>query len=288
MKLGELDVIFLSYREPQKEQLWADLRRRRPGAKRVDGVAGFLAAFQACAERSATSHFLMVDGDTRLLDTFDPDLELPPLTEDAVLTWASRNAINGLVYGNGCLKLWPVAGLLAVRPEDGFRPASGYFVDAIRYLRQPGVFSETVPNASPEQAFLYGFREVYRCCVENGWTAGEAVRDSARGRLDGGSPGRRRLIRIICTVGSDAANGIWANLGGLEAVRYALAGAPWQVVGDYASLGGLFDRAWGTHHGDPEAGCRSLVREVNARTDLDLSWLSPERSAAGRAKGFEG
>lgn len=270
MKLGELDVVFLSYREPQKEQLWADLRRRIPGAKRVDGVDGFLNAFKKCAERSSTSHFLMVDGDTRLLDSFDPDLELPPLREDAVLTWASRNAINGLVYGNGCLKLWPAAGLLAMRPQAGFRPASGYLIDSIRYLRQPGVFSETVPNASPEQAFLYGFREVYRCCVE------------------GGPAENRYLIRIICTVGSDVENGIWANLGGLEAVRYSLAGAPWQIVGDYASLANLFERAWQAHHGDPEAACRSLVREVNARTDLDLEWQAPAQSAAGREKGFDG
>lgn len=269
MKLSELDVVFLSYREPQKEQLWADLGRRLPGAKRVDGVEGFLNAFKMCAERSTTSHFLMVDGDTRLLDSFDPDLELPPLREDAVLTWASRNAINGLVYGNGCLKLWPVAGLLEMRPQAGFRPASGYLIDSIRYLRQPGVFSETVPNGSPEQAFLYGFREVYRCCID-GWAE------------------KRRLIRVICTVGSDVPNGTWANLGGLEAIRYALAGAPWRIVGDYAALGNLFERAWQAHHEDPAAGCTSLVREVNARTDLDLDWLSPVRSAAGREKGFDG
>ncbi len=287
VKLGALDVVFLSYREPQKEQFWAELRRRVPGARRVDGVEGFLDAFKRCAELSATSHFLMVDGDTRLLDSFDPALELPRLSQDVVLTWASRNSINGLVYGNGCLKLWPVAALLEMQPQTGFRPASGYFIDSIRYARQPEVFSETVPNASPEQAFVYGFREVYRSCVEGGWAQTPGIGDPrpGSGRISGG---KRHLIRIICTAGSDVESGIWANLGGLEAIRYGLAGGAWGIVGDYDSIGAVFERCRQEHRGDAEAGCRSLVREVNSQTDLDLDWLSPRESAARRERGFDG
>ncbi len=105
MRFEDLDTIFLSYREPNKEASWRSLCRIVPRARRVDGVTGFLAAFRRCAEVSDTAHFLMVDGDTRLLPSFDPAIELPTLDDTSVLTWASRNRINGLTYGNGCLKL---------------------------------------------------------------------------------------------------------------------------------------------------------------------------------------
>ena len=42
--IADLDVIFLSYKEPNKEHNWADLRSKCPWAKRVDGVDGSDAA----------------------------------------------------------------------------------------------------------------------------------------------------------------------------------------------------------------------------------------------------
>ena len=42
--IADLDVIFLSYNEPNKEHNWIDLKSKCPWAKRVDGVEGSYAA----------------------------------------------------------------------------------------------------------------------------------------------------------------------------------------------------------------------------------------------------
>jgi hypothetical protein len=217
----------------------------------------------------------MVDGDTRLLDSFDPDLPLPALDQDTVLTWASRNAINGLVYGNGCLKLWPRQRLLTMTCTEGFRRASGYFIDDVRYVRQPGVFSETTPNGSPEQAFTYGFREALRFCVEGNLSQEPA--QAAAGQMLGGKQG---LLQILCGVGSDVPHGIWANVGALEAIAYHLRGGAPSVVGDYQGLSAAYRGASARYDRDPEQGCQEAIESLNRATGLALLWLGPAESRA--------
>lgn len=275
MTFRELDIVFLSYREPQKEQFWPELKSLVPWARRVDGVSGFLNAFRRCAEVTQTEHFLMIDGDTRLLDSFEPDMELPALDQESVLTWASRNAINGLVYGNGCLKLWPKRRLLEMTSDDGFRRASGYFIEDIRYVRQPGVFSETSPNGSQEQAFTYGFREALRFCVEGNLRQKPAHVD-AREFL----AGKHRMLQIICGVGSDVVNGIWANIGAVEAVRYYLGGGVHSVIGDYDWLSAAYHRTSRTYDSRPGQQCRRAIEEINLETSLRLFSLEPAASLA--------
>jgi len=47
--IAELDCIYLSYDEPQKEEFWAKISAMVPWAKRVDGVKGSDAAHKAAA-----------------------------------------------------------------------------------------------------------------------------------------------------------------------------------------------------------------------------------------------
>ena len=39
--IKDVDIIFLSYDEPNAEENWADLKKKIPWAKRVHGVEGF-------------------------------------------------------------------------------------------------------------------------------------------------------------------------------------------------------------------------------------------------------
>jgi hypothetical protein len=59
----DLDVVYLSYDEPQKEEFWVKIRNLVPWAKRVDGVKGSDAAHKAAAEASDTERFVLIDGD---------------------------------------------------------------------------------------------------------------------------------------------------------------------------------------------------------------------------------
>jgi hypothetical protein len=105
---ADLDCIYLSYDEPQKEEFWIKIRNMVPWAKRVDGVKGSDAAHKAAADASDTERFILIDGDN-LPDPefFNLTLEFPDERwEQAVLRYRARNHINGLMYGNGGISCW--------------------------------------------------------------------------------------------------------------------------------------------------------------------------------------
>ena len=106
--IADLDCIYLSYDEPQKEEFWVKIRNMVPWAKRVDGVKGSDAAHKAAAAASDTERFVLIDGDN-LPDErfFNLTLDLKDEQyERAVFRWRARNHINGLMYGNGGLSSW--------------------------------------------------------------------------------------------------------------------------------------------------------------------------------------
>ena len=52
--IADLDCIFLTYDEPNKEEFWVKIKNMVPWAKRVDGVKGSDAAHKAAAASSDT------------------------------------------------------------------------------------------------------------------------------------------------------------------------------------------------------------------------------------------
>ena len=69
IRVSDLDFVYISYAEPNKEQNWADLKNKVPWAKRVDGVKGFDSAHKAAAETAETDFFISVDGDNIIDET---------------------------------------------------------------------------------------------------------------------------------------------------------------------------------------------------------------------------
>ena len=61
--IADLDCIYLSYDEPQREEFWIKIRNMVPWARRVDGVRGSEAAHKAAAHASSTDRFILIDGD---------------------------------------------------------------------------------------------------------------------------------------------------------------------------------------------------------------------------------
>ena len=70
LKLAEVDIIYLSYDEPNAEKNYADLLTKVPWAKRVHGVEGSDAAHKECARISDTDRFVTVDGDNTIKQEF--------------------------------------------------------------------------------------------------------------------------------------------------------------------------------------------------------------------------
>ena len=109
LRIVDNDIIFLSYDEPNAEKNYADLCSKLPWAKRVHGVEGSDAAHKACADLSETEYFVTVDADNIIDPAFlnvEIDLDELGVTEDYVFSWCGKVHVNGLMYGNGGLKLW--------------------------------------------------------------------------------------------------------------------------------------------------------------------------------------
>lgn len=110
-----LDVIFISYHEPNAEENWQRVKSKAPWAKRVDGVKGIFEAHKAAAKLSTTDMFYVVDGDAWLVDDWQFNYQPGIFDRDCVYIWASVNPINELTYGHGGVKLFSKSELMKKR-----------------------------------------------------------------------------------------------------------------------------------------------------------------------------
>lgn len=208
--MTEFDTFYISYDEPQKEELWAKVQEIAPWAKRVDGVKGFDSAHKACANQSETDRFITIDGDNIVYpEFFDLQITIPDGMQDKTLSWAGKNVINGLCYGNGGLKLWTKEFVLNMRThENAVKDEEKVdFCWDNSYVQLNGVYSDTCPNGSPFQAFRAGFREGVKMTLDRGTKAGDGV----IGKYMHDKNYKRLLI--WASVGADVEFGQWAIYG---------------------------------------------------------------------------
>ena len=170
MSLVEYDFIFISYDEPSAEENWAKLRLEIPWAKRVHHVKGFDAAHKAAAELAETSYFITMDGDNILADKImDYTPEQHMLERGNIISLASKNNINGMVYGNGGLKLWPRQFVTDMNTHENHNGRNVVdFCWDNNYKQRNVLSSETVQNGSEFQAFRSGFREGVKMSLNEG------------------------------------------------------------------------------------------------------------------------
>lgn len=207
--LAEIDVIFISYDEPNADQNYAELTRILPWAKRVHGIKGSDAAHKAAANLSETDRFVSVDAD----NIVDPEFfqQTIPLTDenkDFVFSWCGRNAVNGLIYGNGGLKCWTKDFVLNMKTheaaDDGDTENHLEFCFDPRYYQMNDSFSTSYINGSPYQAWRAGFREGVKMSLNRG-----AKTDNIKNVW---WQNYERLL-IWCSIGADVKNGLWAMYG---------------------------------------------------------------------------
>jgi len=212
--LSELDIIFISYDEANAEENYADLITKVPWAKRVHGVRGSDAAHKAAAKLSETERFITVDADNIVdSDFFDLVFDFDdPKFKGKVLSWAAKNEINGLVYGNGGLKCWPVQHVLNMKTHEASEDVNDKrsqieFCWDNAYLQMNNQYCHTYPNSSPLHAFRAGFREGVKMSLDQ---AEKVANDEFTSRIWHGN--RKRLL-IWLSVGADVDNGLWAIYG---------------------------------------------------------------------------
>lgn len=210
-KLGDLDAVFVSYDEPGADVFYDHVRDIWPRIpKRVHGVKGFHAAHAEAARIAETDRFITIDGDAWPWD----DAPLRPLPSDVpsdcVISYGARNLTNGLIYGNGGLKVWPRRLLLNVPTHEagGAESAATDFCYIYRYWQIPEAAADTIINQTPFQAFRAGYREGVKLTLDRG----RKHPDWANAKAHIATPNFSRL-RVWCSVGSDWEHGIWSILG---------------------------------------------------------------------------
>lgn len=274
--VADLDCVYLSYDEPQKEEFWVKIKNMVPWAKRVDGVKGSDAAHKAAADVSDTERFILIDGDN-LPDPafFNQTLHFPTQEyEHAVFRWRARNHINGLMYGNGGMSSWTREFALNMRTHeatDGKTETEVEFCFDPLYWAMYDSYSTTYPNGSSFHAWRAGFREGVKMCLNKGAKPSVSEFQSRvhSKNLDN--------LTIWHNVGADVDYGEWA-IAGARMGTYMTMLTNW----DYRQVQSFDQLAdvWKTVKNDnPRLIANRIATELNSQLDLPMIILESEQSA---------
>ena len=209
VRVSDLDFVYISFKEPNKEENWADLKNKVPWAKRVDGVVGFDNAHKAAADVAETDFFISVDGDNIIDERFLLEtLDWNKTDRKAVHRWRAKNNINGLVYGNGGLVGWDKQTCRAMKTHENADTEENQidFCWGVPHENLHNCYSTTVINASQQQAYVAGYREGAKMSTEKGKPIPAADFKSIW-------PTNLRTLVTWCTIGADVDLGKYAILG---------------------------------------------------------------------------
>jgi hypothetical protein len=273
--IADLDVVFLTFDEPKKEEYWAIIRNMVPWAQRVDGVRGSDAAHKAAAAASATERFILIDGDN-MPDAkfFNQTLEFPTADYDsAVFRWRARNAVNGLMYGNGGLSSWTKTFVNRMRTHeatDGRTETQVEFCFDPLYWAMHDCYSTTYPNGSAFHAWRAGFREGVKMCLNRGAKPSLAdFKDRVHQRnLD--------HLTIWHNIGADVDHGYWSMAGARQGTYMTML-TNWDhtQVQDFDALAEL----WKTvESSDPRLLAGRVAEDLDQQLDLPMAMLEAEQS----------
>jgi hypothetical protein len=216
--VADLDCIYLSYDEPQKEEFWLKIKNMVPWAKRVDGVKGSDAAHKAAGEASDTERFILIDGDNMPdEDFFNIQLDFTGKDEkfkQAQFRWKAVNSVNGLRYGNGGMSSWTKTYVREMKThehqtEGDESRIADFCLDSKDnlYWAMHDCYSTTYPNMTPFQAWRAGFREGVKMCLNRGKVPSvDEFKETVASR-------NLNNLTVWHNVGMDVENGDWAMYG---------------------------------------------------------------------------
>jgi hypothetical protein len=273
--IADLDCIYLTYDEPQREEFWVQIKNQIPWARRVDGVAGSDAAHKAAAAVSDTERFILIDGDNLPEQKFfNLTLEFPDDSwESAVFRWRARNYVNGLMYGNGGLSSWTrthVNNMKTHEATDGSIETQVEFCFDPAYWAMHDCYSTTYPNGSAFHAWRAGFREGVKMCLNKGArpTLQEFKQRVHHRNFD--------HLTIWHNVGRDAEYGIWAIAGARMGTYMTMITPQWdyRTVQDFAELTLLWDTV---KDSNPEVLAGRVAEDLATQLGLPMvTMLAPE------------
>ena len=277
--VADLDCIYLTYDEPQKEEFWVKIRNMVPWAKRVDGVKGSDAAHKAAADASDTERFILIDGDNLPnSEFFNQTITFPTDEyEHAVFRWRSQNHVNGLMYGNGGISSWTREHVWNMRTHeatDGATETEVEFCFHPLYWAMHDCYSTTYPNGSAKHAWRAGFREGVKMCLDRGRRPSiSEFKDAVHKRnLD--------HLTIWQNIGVDVEHGAWAIAGARQGTHLTmLTHWDYREVQNFDALEDLWAKYKNYSPTDISAG---VEEALNKQLDLPMNNIE-----AGTSKFFK-
>jgi hypothetical protein len=277
----DLDCIYLSYDEPQKEEFWLKIKNMVPHAKRVDGVKGSDAAHKAAAEASDTERFILIDGDNMPEEKFfNLQFDFTNASPNAHLAqyrWKAINNINGLRYGNGGMSSWTKDYVLNMKTHETSDGSEHTQVDFCMdgekdnlYWHMYDCYSTTYPNYTAFQAWRAGFREGVKMCLHRGLVPSiEEFRIRVNGR-------NLNHLMIWHNIGTDVENGIWA-IAGARLGTYMTMLTDW----DHKNVMWFdnFPQLWAEYNDrEPYDLAEEIGASLKAKLGLPICTYTPEQS----------
>ena len=276
--IADLDVIFLSYNEPNKEHNWADLRSKCPWAKRVDGVEGSDAAHKAAGEASSTERFILIDGDNIVNPAlFDQQLDIDNMPADAVIRYQGLNIVNGLKYGNGGVSSWTRKFVKEMKTHENSQGDDESLIEFCfhdQYVAIQECYSTTVMNSTDKQAWQAGFREGGKMSLDQGKRVAPAnfVKDIWRGNL--------RNLCMWMSVGADVKNGLWAIYGACQGCLWTTLQQDWDhsITRDFTELDNIWDQTIDQGDDSRKTAIKEMHNDLNYHLGLNVALLDEEQS----------
>ena len=279
--IADLDCIYLSYDEPQKEEFWVKIKNMIPWARRVDGVKGSDSAHKAAAEASDTERFILIDGDNLpdfkffnlVLDFTDKE----PIYHQAQYRWKAVNNINGLVYGNGGMSSWTREYVMNMRTHENSDGNNDTTIDFCLdykntlYWSMHDCYSTTYPNYTPFQAWRAGFREGVKMCLDSG--VKPSIEDFMR-KVTG-----RNLsnLTIWHNIGADVENGLWSMAGARQGTyKTMLTDWDYTEVQDFEKLKDYWDNTVSKF--DIDTFVHLFENELKVKLGLPIVTMDNEQS----------
>ena len=278
--VADLDVVYLSYDEPQKEEFWLKVKNMVPWAVRVDGVKGSDAAHKAAAAASTTERFILIDGDNMPTENFfnmqldftdkDPNYKL------AQYRWKAINNVNGLRYGNGGMSSWTKSYVAEMKTHEASDGNDTHTVDFCLdsannlYWAMHDCYSTTYPNYTPFQAWRAGFREGVKMSLNRGVKPDvDTFKESVASR-------NLNNLTIWHNVGADVENGYWAILGARHGTHKTLL-TDWdpREVQWFDNYLAMWDEI---KDGDPHWIAEKYSEQLSTKLGLPMCILSPDQS----------
>jgi hypothetical protein len=185
----------------------------------------------------------------------------------------ARNRINGLLYGNGGLKIWRKDFILNMKTHEASDSDRGQvdFCWEDGYKQFAECYSETVITGSPFQAWRAGFREGVKMTLLDGV---RVPADEIRERIWWHNLHR---LKIWSTVGAHEENGLYA-IHGARLGQWMTNCSDWNYVDvrDFEILKNIYNE--NVNHDTLEDDIRHLGEQIKRGIGFDYPYLDPAQS----------